>query len=82
MNSKTASAHLTNDTETVLRVFGDTEHSWKDPFISLRVGRGDTDVVFLAGLGTADVLCDLASVANEAADTLDRLAVRNADGAR
>ena len=76
MNTFTATAHLQPDTESVLRVFDDVEHTSAAPFVSLRVGNGDVDVdvVFIADLGTSDALRALATAATEAATVLDTLA--------
>lgn len=76
MISLRVSAHITPDTESVIRAFDGA-----DSFVSLRVGDGDTDVVFMAALGTADALRDLATAANKAATVLDELASRTQDGA-
>ncbi|MGY6025944.1 hypothetical protein [Streptomyces spinosirectus] len=74
MNTFTATAHLQPDTASVIRVFDGVEHASGAPFVSLRVGNGDIDVVFIADLETSDALRALAAVATEAATVLDTLA--------
>ncbi|WP_394430425.1 hypothetical protein [Streptomyces sp. SGAir0957] len=82
MNALTVTAHLSTNTEFVIRVFDGSEHQWQDPFISLRVGDGDMDIVFFADHTAVAGLRTLARAANEAADTLDQLTARTPDGAR
>ncbi|GGN77556.1 hypothetical protein GCM10011579_059920 [Streptomyces albiflavescens] len=81
MNMLTTTAHLRPDTEVVIRVFDGTGHASAAPFVSLRIGNGDVDVVFLADLGTAPALRTLAMAAEKAATVLDELAGRIPEGA-
>ncbi|GAA2647866.1 hypothetical protein [Streptomyces vastus] len=81
MNTLTTTAHLQPGTETVIRIFDGVNHTSPAPFVSLRVGDGDVDVVFIADLGTADALRTLATAAEKAANVLDELAARTTEGA-
>jgi hypothetical protein len=81
VNTLTTTAHLEPDTEAVIRVFDGTGHASPAPFISLRVGNGDVDVVFLADLDAAPALRTLAMAAEKAATVLDEMAVRTPEGA-
>ncbi|MCX5560760.1 hypothetical protein [Streptomyces sp. NBC_00038] len=81
MKTITASAHLEPDTETVIRVFDGVDHNSPAPFISLRIGNGDVDIVLLADPNAAPALRTLAMAAEQAATVLDELAARTAEGA-
>ncbi|RSM98909.1 hypothetical protein DMH25_29020 [Streptomyces sp. WAC 01325] len=81
MRTFTATAHIQPDTESVIHVFDGPDHTSRAPFLSLRVGNGDVDVVFIADLGTADALRALAAAADKAATILDELAARAPGGA-
>lgn len=76
MNTFTATAHIQPDTESVIHVIDGLDHTSTAPFLSLRVGNGVVDVVFIADLGTAHALRTLAAAADKAATVLDELAAR------
>ncbi|MFF3614669.1 hypothetical protein [Streptomyces sp. NPDC002580] len=81
MKTLTTTAHLEPDTQSVIRVFDGADHACPDPFISLRIGNGDVDVVLIADLAAAPVLRTLAQAAESAASVLDELARRALKGA-
>ncbi|WP_406355417.1 hypothetical protein [Streptomyces sp. NBC_00658] len=75
MKTITTTAHLESDTEAVIHVFDGADHNSPAPFISLRIGNGDVDVVLLADPDAAPALRTLAAVAVEAAGLLDAMAL-------
>ncbi|WP_371599480.1 hypothetical protein [Streptomyces sp. NBC_00564] len=75
MNTLTTTAHLQPDTEAVIHVFDGADHNSPAPFISLRIGNGDVDIVLLADPDAAPALRTLAAAAMEAAGLLDAMTV-------
>ncbi|MFE6360178.1 hypothetical protein ACFVP3_09260 [Streptomyces sp. NPDC057806] len=81
MKTLTVTAHLEPDTEPVIRVFDGADHASPAPFISLRIGNGDVDVVLIADHTAAPALRALAQAADKAAAVLEDPAAGTAEGA-